>query len=119
SLLYWLGRMASNGEVRYMLVVAPFWALLGVKGWEWVWERMRWRRPYAWAAVAALMPIGLQLYYPVLPLHESHDGVRAEEAARWYRADHISIDYPRMLVSNPEVAYYMGVSNTDRGWLRE
>src|SRR6185437_10033090 len=24
-----------------------------------------------------------------------------------------------MLVSKPEVAYYMGVSNTDRGWLRE
>jgi hypothetical protein len=25
SLLYWRGLMASNGELRYMLTVAPFW----------------------------------------------------------------------------------------------
>src|SRR5207249_4799215 len=35
SLLYCLGRMASNGELRYLLIVAPFWALLAAQGWEW------------------------------------------------------------------------------------
>ena len=40
SVLYWLGKMASNGEVRYMLIVAPFWALLACRGWGWAWERM-------------------------------------------------------------------------------
>jgi len=39
SVLYALGKMASNGELRYMLIVAPFWALLATRGWEWVWER--------------------------------------------------------------------------------
>jgi hypothetical protein len=39
SVLYALGKMASNGELRYMLIVAPFWALLAARGWEWVWER--------------------------------------------------------------------------------
>lgn len=39
SVLYWLGKMASNGEVRYLLIVAPFWALLACRGWGWAWER--------------------------------------------------------------------------------
>src|SRR5439155_64693 len=39
TLLYWLGRMASNGELRYLLIVAPFWALLAAKGWEWTFDR--------------------------------------------------------------------------------
>lgn len=37
SLLYWLGKMASNGEVRYLVIVAPFWALLACRGWGWAW----------------------------------------------------------------------------------
>jgi uncharacterized membrane protein len=49
SVLFWLGRMASSGELRYMLVVAPFWALLAAKGWEWAFERCQWNRPILWA----------------------------------------------------------------------
>lgn len=37
SYLYWRGKMASSGELRYMLTVAPFWALLIARGWERVW----------------------------------------------------------------------------------
>ena len=102
-----------------MLVVAPFWGLLGAAGWEFVWTRLNWRRPYRWAAVAALLPALLNFYFQVLPLRLTHDGRRAQAAARWYRSDRISTDYPRLLASNPEVAYFMGVSHTDRGWLRE
>lgn len=32
SVLYAMGKMASNGELRYMLIVAPFWALLATRG---------------------------------------------------------------------------------------
>jgi len=32
SVIYALGLMASNGELRYMLIVAPFWALLAARG---------------------------------------------------------------------------------------
>ena len=48
SLLYWRGKMASNGEIRYMLVVAPFWALLSARGWSWIFRAMDWDRPLLW-----------------------------------------------------------------------
>src|SRR5205814_8039293 len=45
SILYATGKMASSGEMRYMLVVAPFWGLLAAKGWAWIFDAMHWRRP--------------------------------------------------------------------------
>jgi hypothetical protein len=119
SLLYWLGKMASNGEPRYMLVVAPFWALLAAAGWEWTFTRLNWPRPFAWSAAAALLPVIVNWIYPVLPLHLTHDGLRARAAAHWFKSSGIAIDYPRLLASNPEIAYFMGVSHTDKGWVRE
>jgi hypothetical protein len=38
SLLYYFGKMASNGELRYMLVAAPFWAAITAFGWERMWQ---------------------------------------------------------------------------------
>ena len=54
SLLFALGKLASNGELRYMLVVAPFWGLLSARGWEWIFARMSWQGVYRWAGVAAV-----------------------------------------------------------------
>lgn len=118
SLLYWLGRMASNGELRYMLVVSPFWALLAARGWEWMFERLNWRHPYLLAGVAALLPISVNYFWHVVPIHLTHDSYRAAAVADWYRDSGINIEYPRIISSNPEVAYYMDVSHTDRGWIR-
>ncbi|MBV8779803.1 MAG: hypothetical protein JO353_00265, partial [Phycisphaerae bacterium] len=36
SLLYATGRMASSGELRYILIVAPFWGVLSAQGWMWL-----------------------------------------------------------------------------------
>jgi len=119
SLLFWLGRMASSGEIRYLLIVAPFWGLLAASGWEWTFERFHWRRPYVWAGAAALLPILVNIHYPVLPLHLTADGMKARSIADWYRHGQVSTDYPRILSSNPEVAYFMGVSHTDAGWVRD
>jgi hypothetical protein len=49
----------------------------------------------------------------------SLDSYKARAVAEWYRGTRVSIDYPRVLSSNPEVAYFMGVSLTDGGWIRE
>jgi len=49
SLLYATGKLASSGELRYMLVVAPFWGLLSARGWEWVFARFNRRRTVTWA----------------------------------------------------------------------
>jgi hypothetical protein len=119
SLLYWLGRMASNGEARYMLVVAPFWALLAARGWEWTFTRLDWRHPMRWSAAAALLPVAVNWIYPVLPLNLTHDGRRAQAVAHWYGSTTISVHYPRILASNPEIAYFMGVSHTDRAWVAD
>jgi hypothetical protein len=120
SLLYWRGRMASNGEPRYMLTVAPFWALLAASGWEWTFERFHWRHPFLWAGVAALLPALVNFWYPVLPLYLTTDGEKARAVAEWYRDDRrLHTDYPRILACNPEVAYYLGISHTDAGWTRD
>lgn len=120
SLLYWLGRMASNGELRYMLVVAPFWGLLSAKGFEWAAGRLNLRWPMAWAAGLAVVPVLVNLHYPVLPLRLTRDGARARAVAEWYRGDGaVRTAYPRLLASNPEIAFFLGVSHTDRGQMRE
>ena len=34
SYLWWRGQMASSGELRYLLVTAPLWGVIGARGWE-------------------------------------------------------------------------------------
>ncbi|HEX2971607.1 MAG TPA: hypothetical protein VHP11_04710 [Tepidisphaeraceae bacterium] len=114
SVLYWLGRMASSGELRYMLVVAPFWALLAAKGWEWAFERCQWRRPILWAGVAALLPILANVAYQVAPLKMGIQTKRAQAVARWYESSELRQRYPRLAASHPGVFYYADVSLSDK-----
>jgi hypothetical protein len=119
SLLYWLGRMASNGELRYMLIVAPFWGLLSAKGWEWTFGRLDWKHPFLLAGLASMLPLAVNGYYHVVPIYPSIDSAKASAVARWYRSSHFAIDYPRILCSNPEIPYWLDVSFTDGGQMRE
>jgi hypothetical protein len=119
SVIYALGLMASNGELRYMLIVAPFWALLATRGWEWVFERFEWRVAGLAAGVAALVPFSVNFYYPVLPLKQSADWEQVEQIATWYKSSDYSMRYPRLLVSHPAFYYYLDVSPTDRGHVLE
>lgn len=133
SILYALGKMASNGELRYMLIVAPFWALLAAKGWEWAWERFAgkteittadgdgdscepsyvaqtsaysgWRSPFRYAAVAALVPVLANFGYKVLPLVQTEDWQTAARIAEWYKTSGVEKDYPYILAAHPGVAY--------------
>jgi hypothetical protein len=117
SLLYWLGKMASNGELRYMLAVAPFWGLLSAKGWQWVFERLHWRRPLAWAGVAALAPIAANFAYPVVPLVYMDDWKQAKQIAAWLDETPLRQRYPTLMLSHPAIFYFMdsapGGSSTD------
>ncbi len=101
SLLYWLGKMASNGELRYLLIVAPFWALLVAKGWNWIFERLNWRRPALWGGLFALVPLLAQAAYPVVPL---------KLAADWQMARCIALasvsqsrNFPNLMASHPGI----------------
>lgn len=121
SVLYWLGKMASNGEVRYMLIVAPFWALLACRGWGWVWnalfprpgERRGWRSPCFWAGVMALLPIFANRAYKVLPLVQTEDWKTAARIAEWYKTSGVAKDYPQVMVSHPGVVYALDWSLLD------
>jgi hypothetical protein len=113
SYLYWRGAMSSNGEVRYMLVVAPFWALLGARGWGWVFETFNWKRPLAFAAVAALLPIGVNWMYKVLPVVTMPDWQEAKTIAHWYETRPESKRYPYLASSHPALLYWLDMSPTN------
>ena len=105
SVLSWLGKMASNGEVRYMIVVAPFWALLSARGWGWTFDQLSWRRPALWAGVAALLPCAFNLTYGVLPQHQMADWDEADRIAAWYKTGPVGRRYPHIAMAHPGLLY--------------
>jgi hypothetical protein len=113
SLLYWRGKMASNGELRYMLVVAPLWGLLAARGWGWIFECLDWPHPLRWASVAALLVVPLHFVYPVLPLRSMPDWVEAKQIAEWYMSGDRAKQYPRIATSHPGILYYLDLSPSD------
>jgi hypothetical protein len=119
SVLYWLGKMASNGELRYLLVVAPMWGLLAARGWTRIFARFSWRYPLRWAAAAALAPVALHAFYPVLPLRQQPDWVEAERVAAWYRDEQSHGEYPYLAVAHPGVLYHLDLSPSDGSRVRE
>jgi hypothetical protein len=102
--------MASNGELRYMLVVAPFWGLLSARGWEWVFMRLELRRPMLWAGVAALLPLFANVYWQVIPLTMSDDWDYARTIARRYEQSDLRHRYPYVCASHPAFYYFLDIS---------
>jgi hypothetical protein len=113
SLLYWRGKMASFGEPRYLLVVAPFWGVLSARGWEWIFDRMNWRHPLRWAGGAVFLPLGLNLLHPVVPVPLSHDWQSARAMARWYETDSASIPHKVVIAAHPGIFYFLGTNPHD------
>ena len=113
SVLSATGKMASFGEPRYLLVAAPFWAVLAARGWEWVFDRCDWRQPVRWAVVAALLPAAALLYHRVLPLRTPAHWHAAEAFATEYRRQLQPNGYPRVLAAHPAVHYYCGIDPQD------
>ncbi len=112
SLLTWFGKMGSNGEIRYMLVVAPFWALLAARGWGWTFDRLRWRHARAFAVAAAALPLVVNRMYTVLPQTPMPDWVEAVGIADWYRQTQAAA-YPHIALAHPGLLYALDLSPTD------
>ena len=112
SVLSATGKMASNGELRYLLTVTPFWALLGSRGWAWACDRIDYRRVYASAGAASLAAIGLCVFYPTLPLRPQADSRAADRVAAWYQSVG-SKTYPHLVSAHPGVAYALDVPPMD------
>ncbi len=114
SVLYALGRMSSNGELRYLLIAAPMWGLLCARGWAWIFTRLRWSRAVSWAALAAVLPGLVNFYWRVIPIEPSAGWQQAQRVVAWYKASGLREKYPRVLTNHPGVFYYMDVSPSDR-----
>lgn len=114
SLLWFLGKMASNGEPRYMLIVAPFWAILAGRGYDKLVEWWRLPRPIAWSALAAMPAIIANAFYPCFPLGLTSDDELAENVAAWV-AQHpqVAAKYPRIGWSLPRLSILLAVDPLD------
>ncbi|MEM8874041.1 MAG: hypothetical protein AAGD32_07250 [Planctomycetota bacterium] len=109
SVLYALGKMASNGELRYLLVMLPLWGVLAGRGWERIEQRAAWfGRPMTVAGATLLAPVIMvqPLYWPVLPIEASTQFVAAERIAAWYESVE---NPPPLLFSDPSVAHFLDV----------
>ena len=118
SLLYWRGKMASNGEVRYMLVVAPFWALLSARGWVWIFQQLDWKQPLLWAALAATLPVLVNRAWTVLPMGDGPDWVEAQHISDWYNTGTLQKQYPYLEISHPGLNYWLKI-DPESGRIRE
>jgi hypothetical protein len=121
SVLWALGLMASNGSMRYLLCVAPLWALLCARGWEWVWDRFRLPAPFLVAALAAAVPILPNAYYKFVPLKAYESDLLGRAVAQWYKATPgLEADYPRVMASLPAIFFAMDLSESNpkrgAGW---
>jgi hypothetical protein len=114
SILRTFGLMGSNGELRYLLCVAPLWALLCAKGWEWAWARFRLPAPFLCAALAASAPIYANCFYRVVPLRIYESDLLGQAVSDWYKkTPGLEAAYPRMMASLPSVYFDLDVSQTD------
>ncbi len=137
SILYWRGLMASNGELRYLLVAAPFWAACAASGWDWLWNVGRFARldgglPQGWcgvtgpvrlAAYALAVPVAVnQFLWGVVPLKNDDDWANAAFAARWYQMNVDHTKYPKVMAGHPGVYISLDRSNAGPGaaeWIDE
>ncbi len=114
SLLWWRGRMASSGELRYLLVAGPFWAIATAIGLNWLAGVRHWLYPVLWAGLMALAPLAANVAYPCVPLKLYSDDLLARDVAAWYRADAaIQQRYPRIAASCTSLFYALDLSFTD------
>jgi hypothetical protein len=129
SVLHFLGKLASSGEMRYMLIVAPFWALLSASGWQWIWQRMNWKNAVLAAGVASLAPAIINVRIPIagrvigynsIPLRLDEASQRARRFANWYRTWPLrEREYPRLLAANRAIHYFLDISPTDPRFTRD
>lgn len=110
SLLWVTGKMASNGEPRYLLIAAPFWAMLAGAGLEQLASRFKWPQPLLPIAVGAALPVIANLIYPCFPLGPQNDDRLAERVAGWLD-EHPALrqQYPRTFAWSPHLFFKLDV----------
>lgn len=122
SLLYFLGKMATNGELRYMLVVAPFWGIVAAMGCERLFEILR-RSPaeaVRFAGYATLIPLFVNFYgYRTLPIRFDSQWETTRFISRWAADYGKAHSRPAIMAAHPGVPYFLDRTNVDSAETRE
>ena len=120
SLLHWTGKMASSGDVRYLVAVAPFWALLAARGFDalagrlaWAWDESR--VTLAAVAVAVVPLVLVQLAYPIVPLEMDQPGRDALAVADWYERGGLRQTHPHLVTDHPILWYALDLNPQQDG----
>jgi hypothetical protein len=108
SLLYWKGKMASNGELRYLLVATPMWALLASAGCSWFIERFSLRKVLVGVAALLVLPFLTPKFHSFVPYRWESDWAEARDLAAWYQTTPRRAEYPRLMNSHVGVEYFLG-----------
>ena len=114
SILWQLGKMASNGEPRYLLIAAPFWAILSAIGLEWIVARFHWRRAGWVFIVAAFAPIVANRLYPCFPLGIQNDDRLTNEVTDWLATQpQLRERYPLLVAAMPHLFIKLDIDKDD------
>lgn len=115
SLIWWQGKLGSNGQMRYLLMAAPMWALASARGFEWLWPRLHLGHPMLWLAGSALLGLAYRtVIRHELPVPLAKDDAAAIAIVAWDQ-QHPQIDqlYPLVLSTNPALPMHMAYDWTD------
>ncbi|CAN5615002.1 hypothetical protein BH10PLA1_BH10PLA1_08380 [soil metagenome] len=113
SLLWYFGKMASFGEIRYLLIVSPFWAMLAAIGWE---RSAIKPSPLMLAAVGLIVVFACKITF----LQSSDEARVAQQVVSLYRGTDLRRLHPRVIASHPAVYVDLDLSPADSarygGW---
>jgi len=106
SLLWYFGKMASFGEIRYLLIVSPFFALLAAMGWQ--------RSPLK-PSPSLLAAFGLVVVFSikVTLLQTSEEAAVAQQVVALYRGTELQKLHPRVIASHPAVYVELDINPAD------
>lgn len=106
--IFWFFGKFSGGELRYMLVVGPFWALMAARGWEHFCRRASVAATILSAVALATLPMLTNLSYSVVPVRYVRPERIAQQITTWYQHDATAQKlFPRVLSSQPTFFYMM------------
>ena len=106
--IFWFFGKFSGGELRYMLVVGPFWALMCARGWEFFTRQWSVRNALLFAVALTALPMTVNYFYKVVPVDYVRPELISQQITTWYQHDADAQKlFPRVLSPQPTFFYMM------------
>jgi len=114
SVLFWLGRMSSSGDIRYLVSFAPLWAMWPAMGWMMI-RGTKWGANWdrGLIALACLLPLLANVWWRVIPTELQNDARGARDLAAWVKALPASEQPNNLMTTHPAVLFFFDRSIGD------